>query len=182
MIRLFYQSRLLWLGLPGLAFLIWCWWDSGDRCSEILWARSHSLVGLYVFDGRVCLVLTEDAPEVAPVFPGPAIQVQRGRIPVLSRGGRLGGLFAGDSGLKRTELAAREYFAPGMYRLRWSFPYYPHRSFTGSLPWLPLREWGVSLWWVVGAYAALLSLALAGWQHRKRRLLKLQERTVGTPG
>lgn len=94
----------------------------------------------------------------------------------------MGSLFAAGSGLNRMELAAREHFAPGMFRLRWSFPYSPHRSFTGSLPWLPFREWGVSLWWVVGCYAALLSLILTGWQRRKRRMLKIQERTVGMPG
>jgi Mg2+ and Co2+ transporter CorA len=42
------------------------------------------------------------------------------------------------------------------------------------LPGLPYREWGVSLWWVVGGYVTLLILALAGWQRRKQRLMKLQ--------
>jgi hypothetical protein len=174
MIRPFYQSLLLWLGLPGFAFLVWCWWDSGDRCTEIRWSRSHSVAALYVFDGRVCVVLSEEAPEAAPVFPGPAIQVHRGRIPLLSRGGRKGSLFAPGSGLNRAELEARQHFAPGMYCLRWSFPYYPHPGFTGTLPWLPFREWGFNLGWVLGCYAALLSLAVAAWQRRKHRLMKLQ--------
>ena len=172
MIRPFYQSRPLWLGLPGLAFLVWCWWDSTENCSAILWARSHPSRGLYIFDGRVCLVLAEDAPEVDPGFPGPAIQFHRGRQPLLSRGSRSGSPFSGDGGLKRTELPARHYFAPGIYRLRWSFPFAPHPA--GPLPGLPYREWGVSLWWVGGGYLTLLILALAGWQRRKQRLMKLQ--------
>jgi hypothetical protein len=172
MIRTIYPSRLFWLGLPGLAFLLWCWWDSTENCSAILWARSHSWVGLYLFDGRVCLVLTEDAPQVTPMYPVPAIRFHRGTQHLLSRGGRLGSHFSGDSGLKRTEPAARQYFAPGMYRLRWACPFDPHPA--GPLPGLPFREWGVNLWWVVGSYAALLSLSLAVWQRRKTRLLKLQ--------
>lgn len=28
MIRSWYRSRLFWLGLPGLVFLLWLWWDS----------------------------------------------------------------------------------------------------------------------------------------------------------
>ena len=26
MIRPWYRSRLFWLGLPGLVFLLWLWW------------------------------------------------------------------------------------------------------------------------------------------------------------
>lgn len=176
MIRPFYQSRLLWLGLPGLAFVLWCWWDSSENCSAILWGRSRSLVGLYLFDGRVCLVLTEDAPELAPVFRGPSIRFHRGRNHLLSRGGRFGIDFSADSGLQHAELAVRQYFAPGMYRLRWSFPFAPHPA--GPLPGLPFREWGFSMSWVLGSYASLLTLTLAGWQRRKRRLLKHQ---TGSP-
>lgn len=172
MVRPFYQSRLFWFGIPGLAFLLWCWWDSTKTCSEMAWVRTHSWVALYQFDGRVCLVITEDASEVAPVFSGPAVQFRRGSPLSSWPGSFIGNLF-GTGEVDQRQLRARRYFAPGMHHLRWSCPYSPHPGY-GSATWLPYREWGLSLWWVVGSYVALLTLSLAGWQSRKRRLLKLQ--------
>ena len=34
MIRPWYRSRLFWLGIPGLLFLLWGWWDSGMHYSQ----------------------------------------------------------------------------------------------------------------------------------------------------
>ena len=33
--RPFYRSRLFWLGLPGLVFLLWGWWLSTGHWSEV---------------------------------------------------------------------------------------------------------------------------------------------------
>jgi hypothetical protein len=33
--RLFYRSRLFWLGLPGLVFLLWGWWISLSHFSRV---------------------------------------------------------------------------------------------------------------------------------------------------
>ena len=74
-------------------------------------------------------------------------------------------------GIYKTQLADRQYIAPGIYLLRWSFTY----AICASLPY---REWGVSLWWVMGGYVTLSSLSLAAWQRRKHRLMKLP---IGTP-
>lgn len=35
MIRPWYRSRLFWLGVPGLVFLMWLWWDSMNHSTTI---------------------------------------------------------------------------------------------------------------------------------------------------
>lgn len=35
MIRPWYRSRLFWVGIPGLLFLLWGWWDSGNAVSHL---------------------------------------------------------------------------------------------------------------------------------------------------
>jgi hypothetical protein len=37
--RRVYRSRLFWLGVPGLVFLVWAWWDSGERVSSVRWVQ-----------------------------------------------------------------------------------------------------------------------------------------------
>jgi hypothetical protein len=80
------------------------------------------------------------------------------------------------SKLARREREARRYFAPGLYRLRWSFPYLPTATPTAQVTssnWLTYREWGVAWGLVVAGYGLLFSLALVVWQRRKARLVKL---------
>jgi hypothetical protein len=169
MIRPWYRSRLFWLGLPGLAFLLWAGWDSERNFSEMAWVKPKSVVSVYLSGGRLCGVVTEEAP--VPAFSGPRLQFQREEGP---RGGAMDLLFGGE--LARREREARRYFAPGVYRLRWSFRYLPTATPTAqvtSSSRLIYREWGVEWWLVVAGYGLLLSLALVAWQRRKVRLLIL---------
>jgi hypothetical protein len=43
MIRTWYRSRLFWLGIPGLLFLIWGWRQSNLRSVEIYWGARLDL-------------------------------------------------------------------------------------------------------------------------------------------
>ena len=40
MIRPWYRSRLFWLGLPGLVFMLWAWGDSTRHVSSLSWASN----------------------------------------------------------------------------------------------------------------------------------------------
>lgn len=129
------------------------------------------MVSLYQFDGRVCLVITEETPDTAPAFSGPALRFRRGAHPWMWREGMRSLLEPGYAGSCKTQLTDRQYVAPGIYLLRWSFTC----AICASLPY---REWGFSLWWGMGSYVTLLSLSLATWQRRKHRLMKFP---IGTP-
>ena len=48
-----YRSRLFWLGVPGLVFLLWVWWDSGGRVSYAKWVRGNTVDDVRVTGGRV---------------------------------------------------------------------------------------------------------------------------------
>ncbi len=53
--RPFYRSRLFWLGLPGLEFLLWAWWFSMEHNSQArfggvpVWVTGQSAGEVYVF-------------------------------------------------------------------------------------------------------------------------------------
>lgn len=172
MIRPWYRSRLFWLGLPGLAFLLWAWWDSGKSYSGITWVRSRSLVSLYLSGGRLCLVATDETP--VPTFSGPRLLFQRENE--ARSFDRTAVLFGG--GLDRRERASRRYFGPGLYRLHWSIPYIPAGTPATAVVTITSRlsywEWGAEWWLLVTVYWLIFSLVIVVWQRRKARLLKLQ--------
>jgi hypothetical protein len=49
----FYRSRLFWLGVPGLVFLLWVWWDSGGYVSYARWVRGNAMDEVRVTGGWV---------------------------------------------------------------------------------------------------------------------------------
>jgi len=53
MMRPFYRSRLFWLGVPGLVFLLWVWWDSGKWDSFVFWTRDGIIEEVRVTRGQV---------------------------------------------------------------------------------------------------------------------------------
>lgn len=57
--RPFYRSRLFWLGLPGLVFLLWAWWVS---MGSYLYAGFEGIHGLAVrqMGGELCLTWDSD--------------------------------------------------------------------------------------------------------------------------
>jgi hypothetical protein len=53
MIRPWYRSRLFWLGLPGLVFLMWLWRDS-MRMGRWVWCNdSHRSTWVGVIGGTI---------------------------------------------------------------------------------------------------------------------------------
>lgn len=48
----FLRSRLFWLGVPGLMFLLWGWWDSGKYSSDVVWRRGLADRAVAVAAGR----------------------------------------------------------------------------------------------------------------------------------
>ena len=53
MMRAFCKSRLFWLGVPGLVFLLWVWWDSGRFSSQLIWHRTTSTHCVEIREGKV---------------------------------------------------------------------------------------------------------------------------------
>jgi hypothetical protein len=54
----FYRSRLFWLGVPGLVFLLWVWWDSGRYRNYAEWTRGKQDHVVWVVEGYVRWVAT----------------------------------------------------------------------------------------------------------------------------
>jgi hypothetical protein len=178
--RPFYRSRSFWFGLPGLVFLLWGWWDSGKRYSEMAWVMPNSFVAIYQHQGRVCFVITDKAPGAGRAFSGSGVEFHQGDRPAYWHGGGvevlISGLFGAttaERSIDREEAKARRYYAPGLYRLRWGLFYHPVPHYGGSSPSLNYREWGAEWWLVVSAYGVLFSLFIVARQRRKSRILKL---------
>ena len=55
MIRPWYRSRLFWLGIPGLVFLLWAWRDSSTRNSELFWSGRMKVHGVSQYLGSINL-------------------------------------------------------------------------------------------------------------------------------
>lgn len=163
-----HRSRLFWLGLPGLLFLLWGWWDSWQHYSEIAWVRPKSVVMAFDHRGYVGFAVTKEAP--APVFGGAKFQVQREDHAPFWRDLGVSGFFGPEA--KDLHEEARIHFLPGLYHRRWSQPYLSSPSATGSCDWLPYRELGADWWLLVVAYAFTWLLAMFGWRRRKRRLAR----------
>jgi hypothetical protein len=83
--RPFYRSRLFWLGLPGLVFLLWSWWDSVGENKGVAWTSggvgtfayiSYSVIGVGTDSGgRHYEGLTpwKNGGLSKPAFPSPVI-------------------------------------------------------------------------------------------------------------
>jgi len=172
-LRPFYRSRLFWFGLPGLAFLLWGWWDSWRHYSEVAWVKPQSMMIAYHHQGHIGFVVTEETR--APAFSGDSLQFmfREDWVPFWQGAPGVSGLFGVVDPPKRDHYEeARVYVFPGIYRRRWSLPYMSPPLASGSCSWLPYWEAGVDWWLVVAVYACAWFLALLGWRRRKSRLLK----------
>jgi hypothetical protein len=142
MIRPWYRSRLFWLGLPGLVFLLWLWLifspraiciDAGQRSFDLLSFRS-------------ALELTTSDDRWAP----PAWEIDV--FPLDEEADRID---PGDHLFKRDYHAwPGEIDVGGVRRLEFF-----RLDYVSMRPWLP-----------VAAYLVLWVAALALWQWRKTRL------------
>ena len=93
MIRPWYRSRLFWLGIPGLVFLLWSWFAYPRRGMDLIWAGTDRWMclrdnGRHIFiayqalppPGKPGFVIRQDTcgPEqVDPLLP-PAIKWRTG--------------------------------------------------------------------------------------------------------
>ena len=157
MIRPFYHSRLFWLGVPGLVFLLWGWWDSERHYTELSWMKPRSFVAGFQHRGRVAVIATDEA--TTPVFTGSNLQFTREDELPFWQGGFVGS--------QRFEEARSEFF-PGLYRRRCSLPC----GSSASLQWLYYREWGADWWLIAVSYAGLWLAAVTAWQRRKARIIR----------
>lgn len=173
--RPWYCSRLLWLGFPGLLFLLWIWWDSGAYESR-LWADDPSTTKMVT------------------------LEVKRGRIELWGPSGALANSFPAGWRLSasRDQLTQEEFPADLMpslalrrkqFDLPVAFRRLEDEAFFGENP--AFEGWVASpgskvpqpaltsvrieiAWWCgVLAYGLLGSLTLVGWQRRKARLLRV---------
>jgi hypothetical protein len=157
MIRPWYRSRLFWLGLPGLLFLLWAWVNSNfvrrtlflpastlnSTQGKLLWWRSAS-------DGThdVLLDLRTSEVTVATIEPGDLF-FGRCVFPTL-----------GDVDSEPVEPVDRSWFpAP-----RWQFV-----DLTAATCY---RLAVLPYWLLTAGYAALLTFGIHRWQRRKLRLLE----------
>jgi hypothetical protein len=154
MIRPWYRSRLFWLGIPGLMFLLWAWAKShgtemltclgasggwgGSGYGKLMWFRvetkGDALVGLDLRNGQVC-------PQADTFFTSaPALAAPRFNT---------------------------SFTSPLLPEPQW-FPAPGWRSETvdaGSYLFLSLPYWLVT-----GLYGCAWVAGLVGWQWRKHRL------------
>lgn len=154
----FYRSLLFWLGLPGLVFLLWGWWDSGAHGTDLMWTRPNQSVEIHVFLGRLELMSTRD-------------QIQTGHSPRLSRWHVTHDALQDEGG---SFLQPHFFFAGAFHPIsyssadKWEGGVDPFDS-----PVAETRGGIVALWLLLLTYAVGWLAAVTIWQRRKARLLKL---------
>jgi hypothetical protein len=57
-IRPWYRSRLFWLGVPGLVFLMWGWWKSGSQMVRFSNGINDSNPAVGLFFDESCLMIS----------------------------------------------------------------------------------------------------------------------------
>lgn len=145
MIRPFYRSRLFWLGLPGLVFLWWAWWDSGGHFTFFRWDRGAQSEHVGIVAGNVSWSrFTERHPRkpIMAVLYDVERDVMHEQLP---------------SGA----IIPRGRFPPAL------------RVERVALQTHDVLEVRVALWVVVTVYLVVWLGTVAIWQRRKSRLLKL---------
>ena len=157
--RPFYRSRLYWLGLPGLLFLLWVWWDSGGNYSDFSgYERGSRIATVKIHHG--CVQLWAHADKLTPsptsldfLFFRFQFQDRKFDLPV-----GLSWQIEKDEALGDDPAAAGWVPSPGA-----AFP----------KPELRGVEVSVALWFMVLVYLCGLSLTMLWWQRRKSRMMKL---------
>jgi hypothetical protein len=141
--RRFYRSRLFWLGVPGLVFLVWGWWDSGGYTSHVSWQSGREIRQLEVNRGCVVWMTTVDLRSAVPV---PGEPFHAGRYELKGEGGRHFD-FAVPFERKTDDLKV-------------------------SVAWMDmtLHSARLALWVVVVFYAVMWMAMVFAWQWRKARV------------
>ena len=143
MVRRFYKSRLFWLGVPGLVFLLWVWWDSGRYESSVYWSEKKWEVFAGVYGGKAhfCLSWALGGTVFMEVHDADRVEW---------------GMAKGDVNPR----ARRFDFVEGFALETDSSADY--RSF----------DLQVGLWMIVASYVALWLGAVVVWERRKMRVMR----------
>ena len=154
MIRPFYRSRLFWLGVPGLVFLMWAWWDSGGNTTGVRWYRGREFLRAEVGVGHLELSRTTELKPRKRIILNP---------------------FA----VSRDELYEEETDRTVRRRDRqWDFrPAFERPQPESVDPFEPMFKVsgiGIAVWMIVLSYLVLWLGTVWAWQRRKARLLKLR--------
>ena len=157
MMRAFYKSRLFWLGLPGLVFLLWVWWDSGGCRSSALWTRADRWSAVLVNEGRLqwteSKVPASMQPYLSTAEPFSFERTERSVEAMLAEE---------ELGMK-AEARGRQFdFAAAFERDA------EVRAIIAG----DLAEWRVALWVVVLGYVVVWMGAVMAWQRRRARVMK----------
>jgi hypothetical protein len=161
MIRHWYRSLLFWLGIPGLLFLVWAWWQSNH-----LWVDTFLGPG-WIWSGQGELLWQDST-----LLSSWVVNVPESGFTVLasSEGSseKFGTLKVDMTAPTRFEIftgpvdpAERRWFPPPQWQADKAH-YDQH-----------FRLFSVPYWLITGAYAAVWLGMVAVWQRRKSRLLKL---------
>lgn len=163
MIRSWYRSRLFWLGIPGLLFLLWGWGQSNVNRTRFLvrpgWiASSHGR--LFWYDVVAGYSLDHQVTYEA------LVDFREGQVQVIARPGIGVNIVCGVPARRfhpySLPVKPKEHcwFPP----LRWE-----SKRFDASLYY---RWVAVPYWMVTGGYATLWLGGLSAWQRRKARFMK----------
>jgi hypothetical protein len=141
----FFRSRLFWLGVPGLVFLLWVWWDSGGYASHASWQSGREIRQVEVDRGCVVWMTTVDLRSAVPV---PVEPFHAGRYELKEEDGR------------------HFDFAPPFKRKT--------DDLKLSIAWMDmeLHSSRLALWVVVAVYVAMWIAMAFAWQRRKARVVK----------
>jgi hypothetical protein len=145
MIRPWYRSRLFWLGLPGLVFMLWLWLAKADQ--------------RFAFGHIAITGPGEETLRIIGTYNGSirqtTIRYSNGTSTGWQRGFHWRGFHGSGASLAPEHV---DYFPRPLEIIRG--------------PLLGREPWGIRLaWWVViSAYTAVWLGAVAGWQRRKARL------------
>jgi hypothetical protein len=145
MIRPWYRSRLFWLGLPGLVFMLWLWLAKGDQSFAfghiaITGPGEETLRIIGTYDGSIHQRTT---------------RYHKGTSTGWQRGFHWRGFHRSETGLAPEHI---NYFPSGFEisrRAQWGREH---------------REIRLAWWVVISAYTPVWLGTVAGWQRRKARL------------
>ena len=149
--RAFYKSRLFWLGVPGLVFLLWVWWDSGGYFSAVSYDRTPETWFVGVSEGCVTWTHSLDLKPRGLTMDG--LRVDRHSL-------------ADEYGV-----TVRRHFAVA--------PAFEKEVETVGVPAWGLEMWfhkvRAGLWVVVLGYVMVWLGSVVWWERRKARVMREEE-------
>ena len=162
--RPFYRSRLLWLGVPGLVFLLWVWWDSGKWDTFVFRTRDGFMEEVRVSRGQVEWERSAYTnPEIRQVF--------RDSFPGVFDSGR--SKHRGDFGwADRGEMDLLSKQREGGFDLRKGVDWETGCVVKGGMAGpVEVQGFRLALWVVVLGYVMVWLGAVVWWQRRKARVV-----------